>query len=368
MTTKNLKTPVPERIPAELLLRHSTPAQSWQLATPQPILRVGGMSPYGPTRREFLIGVGSLLILAPYGCGEGSGAGGETTTGAVRVEHAAGTTEVPRDVERIAALDGYPDFHTLLALDVVPEIAPKSLLKDYSSLVKDRLDEVEVNVNVSETNLEKLAAANPDLILGAEYSENIYDKLSEIAPTVLLHRYESDVNGHLRTVAEALGRPQAAERVISDYADRVDEVRSIVDGTRLTDMPFALVEQYAYEGTFSMLGKTSYAGRTLQAVGVEGLIDTPEEGEPDGPDREFGADVSTELLPEVLGPAEFIVVVTYPSFEGARPLADNPLWNELPVAQNGAVVERPVDIWYQNTALTRMARLDSIKDLVERFG
>lgn len=80
MTTKPPKIPVPERLPAELLLRHSTPAQPWQLAIPQPILRVGGMSPYRPTRREFLIGAGSLLVLAPYGCGSESRQGGENTS------------------------------------------------------------------------------------------------------------------------------------------------------------------------------------------------------------------------------------------------------------------------------------------------
>jgi len=354
------------KVPAELLLRHSVPVQSWQLATPQPVLRMGSMSPYRPTRREFLIGAGAMMVLAPYGCGDTGG--GTTESGAIRVEHAAGVTEMPRDVERIAALDGYPDVHSLLALDVVPEIADKSRLEEVPfPLVQDALDEVEANVNSSEPNLESLAAANPDLILSAEWSEDIYDELSGIAPTVLLHRYESDVNGHLRTVAEALGRPQAAEQRISNFANRVEEVRGVVAGTQLTDMPFAIVLQYGYEGTFRVLGKSSYAGRTLQAVGAEGLI-APEEGEPDGPDGEFGTDVSPELLAEVLGPAEFIVMGTQISYEGAQPLEDSPLWNELPAVQNGAVVEQYIDIWYQDTALTRTVRLDRIEGLAQRFG
>lgn len=268
-------------------------------------------------------------------------------------------------MERIAALDGYVDFHSLLALDVVPEVAPKSRLEG-SPLVGDRLDEVEVNIERDEPNLESLADAGPDLILGAEYNENIYDELSGIAPTVLLHRYESDVNAHVRTVAKALGRPQAAEQRISDYEDRVEEIQGVVTDSQLANMPFAVVLQYAYEGTFRVLGKSSYAGRTLQAVGAEGLID-PETGEPDGPDGEFGVNVSTELLPEVLGPAEFIVMGTYPD-DGENPLVDIPLWGELPAVQNDAVVRNYVDTWYQNTALTRMARLDDIEDLVERFG
>jgi ABC-type Fe3+-hydroxamate transport system substrate-binding protein len=88
----------------------------------------------------------------------------------------------------------------------------------------------------------------------------------------------------------------------------------------------------------------------------------------DGPNGEFGINVSTELLAEVLEPAEFIVMATFPAFEGAKPLADNPLWGQLPAVRDGAVVEVNSDAWYQDTALTRMARLDDIEDLARRFG
>ena len=356
MTTKLPQAPATAKTPAKLLRR---PVPARQPGPAYPTIE-------DITRRQFLIGAGSLLVLAPYGCGD---SGGRTTeSGAIRVEHAAGTTEVPRDVERIAALGGFADLHSLLALDVVPEIAGFIPYQKDSPLVGDRVDEVEITVDTLEPNLEKLAAANPDLIFGVDYNEEIYNELSEIAPTILLHRYDSDVNGHLRAVAKALGRPQAAEQIIAEYEDRVEEVRGAVEGTQLADMPFAVVQEYAYEGTFRVQGKSSYAGRTLQAVGIEGLIDPPEEGEPDGPDGEFGADVSTELLPEVLGPAEFIVIGTFAPFEGAQPLVDNPLWKELPAVQDGAVLEQYVDIWYHDSFLTRMARLDKIEGLAQRFG
>jgi len=319
------------------------------------------------TRREFLIGAAGLLLL-PAGCGGGSSETGAASGETIRVEHAGGVTEVPRGVERIAALDGYPDLHSLLALGVVPEIAAIDDQKS-SPVVGDRIDEVEVSVErTSEPNLEALTALEPELIFDVEAVLDVYDELSAIAPTIILHRHESDVDGHLRTVARAVDRTEEAERVISEFEDRTEEVRSVVEGSRLARMPFAVVMQYAYEGTFRVLGKHSYCGRTLQAVGAQGHID-PDVGEPDG-DAELsgGVTVSTELLAEVLEPAEFIVVATFPAYEGARPLAENPLWKRLPAVRNGAVVERHVDIWYQDTTLTRTARLDDIEDLVGRFG
>lgn len=318
------------------------------------------------TRREFLIGAGSLLILAPYGCGTGSGGGGETTSGRIRVEHAAGVTEVPRNVERIAAIDGWPDLHTLLALGVVPEIAATEYQKE-SPVVRDRIDEVEEAVERGVPELEALAAADPDLIFGVEDNEQIYEELSQIAPTILLDRYESDVNDHLRTVGRALGRPDAARQAILEYESRLQEVSVSVQNSDLADMPIAVVTNHpSEEGTFNLLGPDSYAGRTLQAVGVEGLIGA--KGEQEGPDGEFGTYASTELLTEILGPAELILSAVTLIFGEQLPLADNPLWSELPAVRNDAVVEVYADVWYFDTALTRMARLDDTEDLARRFG
>lgn len=110
----------PVEVPPGLLA--SVPAQPWQLATPQPILRLTDMSPYHPTRREFLIGAGSLLVLAPFGCSSNgeSGQGGEaTSSGARAIEHKYGTTEISGTLERIVTV-GITDQDYVLAFGVAP--------------------------------------------------------------------------------------------------------------------------------------------------------------------------------------------------------------------------------------------------------
>lgn len=318
------------------------------------------------TRREFLFGAGSLLVLGAAGCGGESENPAEGDT--IRIEHFGGTTEVPRDVERIAALDSYPDMHSLLALGVVPAIVPTEG-QERIPLVGERLDEIEVPLPRSarsQPNFEMLAAEAPDLIFHAEYGDEFYEELSQIAPTVLLHRYEQNTDDHLTTVARAIGRPEEAERVIREYEERISEVGEMVGNSGLSDMPFAAILDLAFEGTFHVLGNTSYCGRTLEAVGASGLINP--DGEPEGPDGEFGINVSTELVAEVLEEAEFIVVGTYESYEGAERLRESELWKRLPAVRNGAIFEAPSDVWYQDTALTRLARLDDIEELVRRFG
>ncbi len=355
MTTKTQQDTTIAKVPAKLLRR--------------PILTCRSGSAYPTiediTRRQFLIGAGSLLVLAPYGCG-GRSAGGGNTPGEIRVEHAAGVTEVPRNVDRIAAIDGWPDLHSLLALGVVPEIASTEYQKD-SPVIRDRIDEVEQSMERGAPELEALAGESPGLIFGVEDSGQIYDELSEIAPTILLDRYESSVNDHLRTVARALGRPDAARRVILDYEDRSREVADSVQDSGLATTPIAIVTNHpSSEGTFNLLGPDSYAGRTLRAVGVGGLIGA--EGKQEGPNGEFGTYASTELMAEILGPAELILFATNPLFEDTTPWTKGALWNGLPAVREDAVVESYADTWYFDTDLTRMARLEDIEKLVRRSG
>lgn len=80
---------------AAALLRAPIPTESWQLTTPQPMLRVAGMSPFRPTRREFLIGCAGLLLLLLTGCGSNGGDGSDASGQTRTVEHSAGTTKVP---------------------------------------------------------------------------------------------------------------------------------------------------------------------------------------------------------------------------------------------------------------------------------
>ncbi len=102
------------------LLRAPIPTESWQLTTPQPMLRVVGMSPFRPTRREFLIGCAGLLLLTGCGSngGDGSDASGQTRT----VEHSAGTTKVPAEPGRIVALGGIYAAN-LISLSLTPAAA-----------------------------------------------------------------------------------------------------------------------------------------------------------------------------------------------------------------------------------------------------
>lgn len=140
------------------------------------------------TRREFLALLGAAGLLA--GCG---GAAEEPAAPATRrFAHAAGTTDVPTSPSRIVSLHSTAFTWQLATLGVASIGASAAPAEDplrYIRLVDPQaaaaLDGL-VSVGDSEVDLEKVAALRPDLIVGGDFQSDLYDRLSAIAPTVLL--------------------------------------------------------------------------------------------------------------------------------------------------------------------------------------
>lgn len=83
----------------------------------------------GPSRWEFLIGLGGLLVLGAAGCGAGGSgdkeAGGEESkSGGTRtIDHKYGSTEISGIPKRVVTV-GFSDQDAVLALGLVPVGVP----------------------------------------------------------------------------------------------------------------------------------------------------------------------------------------------------------------------------------------------------
>ncbi len=180
-----------------------------------------------PTRREFLIGAGSLLVLG--GCG-GEGAGDEEASGGTRtVEHKHGSTEVPAVPERVVTV-GLSDHDYVLALGFEP-VGVTDWYGGYPHATwpwaQDELGDATPEVmprNNDEFDFEKIAALEPDLIVGmySGMTQDDYETLSEIAPTVAQSGEYPDYGmpwqATTRMAGRALGRRERAERSTSPPA------------------------------------------------------------------------------------------------------------------------------------------------------
>jgi ABC-type Fe3+-hydroxamate transport system substrate-binding protein len=182
------------------------------------------------------------------------------------------------------------------------------------------------------------AAIGPDMIVDTDFDEEVYDRLSEIAPTVLVERGSNgDWRRRFLEVAEAVGRTERAEEVEADYERMISELPEVV---RDTTVAFIRPDngQFRIDSTAE-----AFPGSVAEDAGIP-ILDAPEGvGEFA---EEFGyVTVSGELL-DVVTEAGLIVM---PDFS-ALPVEDsdsvsqferNPLWERLPAVRKGKVLQVP---------------------------
>lgn len=283
------------------------------------------------TRREFLIGAAGLLLVAPYGCGRGSGTGEASSRETRRFEHAAGVTEVPVRPQRIVTTTDQNALLPLLELGVKP-VGSAGLVEEDGAKTFRRVEgfdtsDIEFVGSYGQPNAEAVAAQNPDLIVGYELDEAYYDKLSQIAPTVLIQIFDRNLDEALLDFADLAGRTDRAEEFRAGYVRRVD---SLLDrlGDRRDGLSVSVISAGDSSGQF-------YRADVGQALGtVMANLDLPRPA-PQRGEGDFEP-FSMENLSK--HDADVMLVVNY-SEEGQDPnfraLVESPLYESLAAREAG---------------------------------
>lgn len=178
------------------------------------------------TRREFLIGAGSLILLGTTGC-EGSRTGAESGSGGTRrVRSGEDTIEIPAHANRIVTTThGWGAAVALGQQDRVIGVAEWRLFLDYAEYLAETRTERMTPLEPLEgrANIERIVVLEPDLIVVPFWnSESLEarDELKEIAPFVELvvpdyPRPYDTWKGPLRAYAEVFGVPDRRSRLPS---------------------------------------------------------------------------------------------------------------------------------------------------------
>jgi iron complex transport system substrate-binding protein len=311
-------------------VRTSVPARPWRLA-PLPLkLSTNGMK---PTRREFLIGAGSLLVLGAAGCGSGEGAGRDETTSSESrtIEHKYGNTKISAVPERVATV-GYSDHDPVLALGVTP-VAVREWFGGQAiwPWAQDELGDAEPEVlPVQELNFEQIASLEPDLMLGvySGLTREEYETLSEIAPTVAQPKEYVDYGvpwqDQTRIIGRALGQEERAEELVAGVEGRFAEAREehpeFEEATGVVAYSFTAGEYGAY-------GPQDPRARFLTSLGFElppKIVDLAGD--------EFFVTISEERL-DLLDADVLVWIVNSPAER--KTIEENPLYPKLDVVSEG---------------------------------
>lgn len=157
---------------------------------------------------------------------EGTSAEKETAEESVRViEHVLGTTEIKGKPQKIITLyQGATD--TLTQFGVKPVGAVESWAEPpIYEYIKAEVGDVKIVGQETQPNLEEIAALQPDLIIATQVRhEEIYEQLSQIAPTIV-NTTLYDIRETTELIGKALNEEEKAKELMTAWDARIADFK-----------------------------------------------------------------------------------------------------------------------------------------------
>ncbi|SNT49662.1 iron-siderophore ABC transporter substrate-binding protein [Rhodococcoides kyotonense] len=226
---------------------------------------------------RFAAGAAAVALVAGCSSDDSSSTTTSDESGAfpVTISHHFGETTIDSEPSSVVTI-GFNEQDFVLALGVKPVATRGNLSYDYRARpwAQEALGGTEIpEVGTDELNLEQIAAADPDLILGP-YSfieQGQYDQLSEMAPTI------SDIGGYdnvpaatwqqeFEVVGKALGKEQEA-------ADQTAELEQKFQTTQDENPQFVgktlTLGFLMDDGSFLVLGEDDIRALFFRDLGFE---------------------------------------------------------------------------------------------------
>jgi iron complex transport system substrate-binding protein len=293
--------------------------------------------------RLFTLLVAAAALAA--GCGGDdepapSSAAGSSSAFPVTIAHTLGKTTIPEEPERIVVV-GYTDQEPLLALGIRPVGAMDWFGAGTFAKWEWERDAwggeppAVVSNKAGEVDLEKVAELRPDLILGlyAELDRGMYDKLSQIAPTVAQGSgdpYTTPWRDMTRVAARAVGREADGERLIRKTEARFAAFRE--SHPELAGDTALVVDAGTAPKTYYPFTSADQRGQFLRELGFRGS-EAIDKLAGDG----FGVEIAKERV-DLLDVDRLFLLIDPPA--QAR-LDKDELFNRLAVAREDRVTSLP---------------------------
>jgi iron complex transport system substrate-binding protein len=264
-----------------------------------------------------------------------------------------GTTEIPARPERVVVLDT-GELDSALSLGVTPVGAVTTdVATGFLSYLAEDAEGVAVVGTIAEPDLEAIAGLAPDLILSNKVRhEELYEQLSQIAPTVLAERVGAVWKDNFRLAAEALGLEDEADDALAEYEEQAAALGESLDDPQVSAMRFV-------GGTIRVYSAESFIGTVLADIGLRQL-------ELPAGDVPTFAELSAEQLTEA--DADVVLYSSYGAADesGEAAAVAGPLWPRLGAVQEDRAHAVEDDVFYTGIGLTAATLI--VEDLTDRLG
>jgi iron complex transport system substrate-binding protein len=285
---------------------------------------------------RYLLAASLLLLTA---CGSGSTTpdaapqAGSSTAFPVTVEHKYGSTTIKAEPKRIVVA-GLTEQDALLALGIVP-VATTEWLKKYEGAIGPwattklgNAPKPTVLIDQGAPEFERIAAQRPDVIIGVNsgMTQETYDKLSKIAPTVAQLKGQIDYGvswqDTTKAVGKIVGKAAEADKLVADNEALIAKARK--DNPKFENATAVVATMW--EGYF-VYGPDDGRARFLSALGFK----LPEKLQEAIGDK-FGASISRERM-DLLDQSILVWLATNVA-ETRATLDKDPLYAGLTVAKD----------------------------------
>lgn len=277
------------------------------------------------------------LVFALSAC---TGSATASPSGETKVyTHAQGETEVAMNPERVVVFD-WATMDTMVELGVDAAIVgvPQSNMPGY--LGKFATDAYTNVGSAKEADLEAIAALDPELIIISGRQADLYDDLSEIAPTLYVGLdytdYLNSFEYSVQTIGEIFNAEEEATAIITDIQSDVAtlvEKADAFDGNALVAL--------ANDGKISAYGNGSRFGMIFEVFGLTNVDETIESSTHG---QSIGFEYILEKNPDLLYVVDRSAVVGGDS--SAEQLFNNEIVNQTKASQNGTITYLTADYWY----------------------
>ncbi|MYL72124.1 ABC transporter substrate-binding protein [Halobacillus litoralis] len=281
---------------------------------------------------------------------------GETTEETRVVEHEMGETEISGQPEKVVALE-FSFVDNLASLGVSPVgIADDDDSERIIEPIREKIGDYTSVGTRKQPSLEVISSLQPDLIIAdMKRHKDIYDQLSDIAPTIILPSLAADYEGIItsfETVSKAMGMEEKGEEVLADHQAKMEELKAQVpEDEDRTVLPAVVADS----GYFAH-NMESYTGSLLESIGLKNAIQSGDERY-----NKINLEQVVEFNPDVM----FHMVA------GDQTVVDewesNDLYQGISAVENGEVHEVDRNMWSRFRGLISSEKIleDAINYLYE---
>ncbi|WP_090554007.1 siderophore ABC transporter substrate-binding protein [Natronincola ferrireducens] len=255
----------------------------------------------------------------------------------ISITHELGEVAVKKNPGRVIVFD-YATLDSLNQMDIEIIGLPKSNIPSYLNKYND--EKYQDVGTLFEPNFEKIYELQPDLILIAGRQRELYDDLSEIAPTVFLaidnQDYINSFTSNLTILGEIFDKADFVKDEINKIETQIKEVSTQVEETNKN----ALIVM-ANDGALSVYGNNSRFNLIHKEFGFPAADENIEVSN-------HGQSISFEYILEVN--PDIIFVIDRAAVTGGSNVAESVLDNDIVkmtnAYKNNAINYLSAHVWY----------------------